>query len=163
VRRPGLPVLAGATVAGFLALQLATGASLGSVRRELDEGRRSLAAAEADRDRAAAARADRAARARAAAEDLDRLRARLGALQLALGAGASPAVADLLADLEGTRADLAGANVRLWERSSEVGALRSCFVSVTRALSLVSLDQRAEALEVLGSAAPRCREAGAAR
>jgi hypothetical protein len=36
-----------------------------------------------------------------------------------------------------------------------VEALRACFVSVTQALSLVSLDRRAEALDVLGSAAPR--------
>ena len=63
----------------------------------------------------------------------------------------------------GSGADLAGANVRLWERSSEVGALRSCFVSVTQALAFVSLDRKGEALDVLGSAAPRCREAGAAR
>ena len=153
----------GAAVAAFLVVQLATGASLGSVRRDLDEGRRSLAAAEAERDRAEATRAERTARARAAAEDLDRLRARLDALQLALGAGAAPAVADLLADLDGARTDLAGANAGLWERSAEVGALRSCFVSVTQALSLVSLDHRAEALDVLGSAAPRCREASAAR
>jgi hypothetical protein len=163
VTRPGLPALAGIALVAFLAVQLATGASLGSARRELGDGRRSLAAAEAERDQAAAIRAERARRARAAEEGLDRLRARLDALQLALGAGAGPAVADLLADLEGARADLAGANVRLWERSSEVGALRSCFVSVTQALALVSLDHRAEALDVLGSAAPRCREADAAR
>ena len=163
MRRPSLPVLGAAALVAFLGAQLATGASLGSVRRHLDEGRRSLAAAEADRDRAAAAHADRSARARAAADDLDRLRARLDVLQLALGAGATPAVADLLSDLEGTRSDLAGANAGLWERSAEVGALRSCFVSVTQALSLVSLDRQAEALDVLGSAAPRCREAGGAR
>ena len=163
MRRPALPVLGGVAIAAFLVAQLATGASLGSVRRDLDEGRRSLAGAEAERDRAEAARADRTARARAASEDLDRLRARLDALQVALGAGATPAVADLLGDLDGARTDLAGANVDLWERSSEVGALRSCFVSVTQALSLVSLDHRAEALDVLGAAAPRCREAGEAR
>ncbi len=166
MRRPSLPVLGAAALVAFLAFlgaQLATGASLGSVRRDLDEARRSLAAAEAERDRAAAAHADRSARALAAADDLDRLRARLALLQLALGAGATPAVADLLSDLEGARSDLAGASTGLWERSAEVGALRSCFVSVTQALSLVSLDRQAEALDVLGSAAPRCREAGGAR
>jgi hypothetical protein len=163
VRRPGLAALAGIALAVFLAVQLATGASLGSARRALHDGRRSLTAAEAERDRAAATRAERARRARAAEQGLDGLRARLDALQVVLGTGADPAVADVLADLEGARADLTGANVRLWERSSEVGALRSCFVSVTQALALVSLDHRAEALDVLGSAAPRCREAGAAR
>jgi hypothetical protein len=153
----------GVAVAGFVVLQLITGASLGAARRSLDEGRRSLAAAAADRDHATAARADRVRRARAAEEGLDHLRARLGQLQLAVAADAGPAVADLVSEIAGARADLDGANVRLWERSSEVGALRACFVSVTQALSLISLDHRDEALDVLGSAAPRCREAGAAR
>jgi hypothetical protein len=108
----------------------------------LDHGRRSLAAAEAG---------------------LDGLQSRLDQLQVALAAGSSPAVADVLADLRGARADLDGASAALLGRRTEVEALRACFVSVTQALSLVSLDRRAEALDVLGSAAPRCREAEAGR
>jgi hypothetical protein len=56
-----------------------------------------------------------------------------------------------------------GATATLSGRRSEVEALRACFVSVTQALALVSLEHRGRALEVLGSAAPRCREAEAAR
>lgn len=163
MRRAALPALAGVVIAGFLAAQLATGASLGAARRQLAEERRSLAAAETEHDRVADAGADRRARARAAQAGLDSLRVRLDQLQVALGAGAGPAVAGLLADLEGARADLDGASVALLGRRSEVEALRACFVSVTQALALVSLDRRPEALEVLGSAAPRCREAEASR
>jgi hypothetical protein len=82
---------------------------------------------------------------------------------VALAAGGAPAVGDLLADLDGARSDLAGATATLSGRRSEVEALRACFVSVTQALALVSLEDRGRALAVLGSAAPRCREAEAAR
>ena len=154
---------AGVALLAFLVAQLAVGASLGTTRRELDQGRRSLAAAEAEAERAAAAREAQQARVRAAEAGLDGLQSRLDQLQVALGAGSSPAVADLLADLRGARADLDGASAALLGRRTEVEALRACFVSVTQALSLVSLDRRAEALDVLGSAAPRCREAQAGR
>jgi hypothetical protein len=163
MRRLALPGLAGTGIVVFLAVQLATGAALGSAREQLANGQRSLAAAEAAGDRAAAARADRRARAGAASADLHVLRARLDALEVALEAGAAPAVAGLLDELAGARTDLVGANASLSGRRSEVEALRSCFVSVTQALNLVSLDHRAEALDVLGEAAPRCREAEAAR
>jgi hypothetical protein len=72
-------------------------------------------------------------------------------------------VADLLNELQGARADLDRASVALLGRRSEVEDLRACFVSVTQALALVSLDRRAEALDVLGRAAPGCREAEAGR
>ena len=163
MRRRPLAVLAGAAFLAFLLAQLALGASLGASRRQLEDRRATLAAADAAQDRAATDRAERQARARAAEQRLDDLRGRLDQLQMALGAGASPAVADLLADLEGARTGLDGANATLVGRRTEVEALRSCFVSVTQALSFVSLDRRAEALDVLGAAAPRCREAGAAR
>jgi hypothetical protein len=159
------PVLAGAGVVlvAYLALQLLTGASLGDTRRELRAGQRSLAAADEERHRAEAARADRRARAAAARERLADLDARLGALELAVASGSDAAAADLLADLEGASTDLVGATTALSGRRREVEALRSCFVSVSQAMALVSVDQRARGLEVLGSAAPRCREAGAAR
>ncbi len=163
MRRFAFPTLGVLAVVVFLVAQLATGASLGAARREFGNGRRSLVAAAAERERAATARAERQARARTAEEDLDRLQARLDALQVALVAGGAPAVADVLADLQGARSDLEGATATLTGRRSEVEALRSCFVSVTQALALVSLEHRAEALDVLGSAAPRCREAEAAR
>ena len=155
--------LAGAALTAFLVAQLVVGASLGATRRQLDDGRRSLATVEVEHERAAAARAAQQDRVRAAEAGLDGLRTRLDQLRSALGAGSGPAVADLLADLEGARADLDGASAALLGRRSEVEALRSCFVSVTQALSLVSLDRRAEALDVLGTAAPRCREAEARR
>jgi Flp pilus assembly protein TadB len=157
--------LAGAGVAlvSFLAAQLLTGASLGSARRELRDGRTSLAEATAEHDRAEAARADRRARAAAARERLADLDTRLRVLELAVASGSGAVAADLLADLEGASADLVGATEALSGRRQEVEALRACFVSVSQALALVSIDQRARGLEVLGSAAPRCREAGAAR
>ncbi len=158
-----LPALGGLAVTTFLVAQLVTGASLGSARRELGEDRRALAAVAAERERASTARAERTARARTAEEHLSTLRTRLDTLEGALAAGGAPAVAGLLADLEGARSDLAGATATLTGRRSEVEALRSCFVSVTQALALVSLEHRGRALEVLGSAAPRCREAEAAR
>jgi hypothetical protein len=82
---------------------------------------------------------------------------------LALGSGSDAVTADLLNDLQGASTDLVGATTTLSGRRAEVEALRACFVSVSQAMALVSLDQRARGLEVLGSAAPRCREAGAAR
>lgn len=163
MRRLALPALGALAVTAFLGAQLVTGASLGSARRELGEDRRALAAVGAERERASTAAAGRTARARAAEEHLQGLRTRLDALEVALAAGGSPAVAGLLADLEGARSELAGATATLSGRRSEVEALRACFVSVTQALALVSLEHRGRALEVLGSAAPRCREAEAAR
>ena len=163
MRRPAVPALGGLAIAAFLVAQLATGASLGSARRELQVERRTRAAAGAQRAQAVTATAERESRARAAEEDIEALQARLDGLERALGAGGAPAVAGLLADLEGARSDLAGATATLSGRRGEVEALRACFVSVTQALALVSLEQRARALEVLGSAAPRCREAEAAR
>jgi hypothetical protein len=155
--------VAGVVLVAYLALQLLTGASLGDARRELRDDRRSLAAATADRDRAEAARADRRARAAAARERLEDLHTRLGALELAIASGSDAVAAALLDDLAGASTDLVGATATLSGRRQEVEALRACFVSVSQAMALVSVDQRARGLEVLGSAAPRCREAGAAR
>jgi hypothetical protein len=163
VRRRLALIGAGVALAAFLAAQLLTGASLGSARRDLRDGRRSLAAATSEHDRAEAARADRRARAAAARARLDDLDTRLGALELAVASGSDAVAADLLADLEGASTDLVGATAALSGRRQEVEALRACFVSVSQTLALVSIDQRERGLEVLGSAAPRCRAAGAAR
>jgi chromosome segregation ATPase len=163
VRRPLLVAGAGAVLAAYFVVQLLTGASLGSARRELRDDRRSLAAATAEREHAEAARADRRARAAAAQERLAELDTRLGALELAVGSGSDAVAIELLTDLQGASADLLGATATLSGRRQEVESLRACFVSVSQAMALVSIDQRARGLEVLGSAAPRCREAGAAR
>jgi hypothetical protein len=161
-RLPFLPAVAGGVaLVAFLVLQLATGARLGLVRDDLTATRRELALVTADDRQAEDLLAERRSRLEEVEERLDGLIGRLRALERALSEGTGPPAA-LLLDLAGTERDLDVASSVLSGRRAEVGALRECFLSVSRALALVSLDDRPGALDVLGSAAPRCRAAEAA-